>query len=283
MAIGERTPLAALDAPASGRMAVGEAITNLLAAPIELRAGQAQLQLDGRVQRRSRATTRALYDTVRAVAIELCPALGISVPVGKDSLSMRTRWRDPSGAARQVTAPVSLIVSSFATLADVRPASTPQLVPRRHDPDPGRPRRRPHALGGIDAGAGAGPVRRRRARPRRPGAAARAGRGGQPLREAGLVLAYHDRSDGGLWATVCEMAFAGHLGVALNVDLLVTESDGIGDSRAEFGDAKNWATQVSGRRDELTLRALFNEELGAVIQVPTARRDEAMQVLRAPA
>jgi phosphoribosylformylglycinamidine synthase len=101
------------------------------------------------------------------------------------------------------------------------------------------------------------------------------------LREAGIVLAYHDRSDGGLWATVCEMAFAGHLGVALNVDLLVTESDGIGDSRAEYGDSKNWATQVSARREELTLRALFNEELGAVIQVPTARRDEAMQVLRA--
>ena len=101
------------------------------------------------------------------------------------------------------------------------------------------------------------------------------------LRDAGLVLAYHDRSDGGLWATVCEMAFAGHLGVALNVDLLVTESDGIGDSRAEYGDSKNWATQVSARREELTLRALFNEELGAVIQVPTARRDEAMQILRA--
>ena len=101
------------------------------------------------------------------------------------------------------------------------------------------------------------------------------------LRDAGLVLAYHDRSDGGLWATLCEMAFAGHLGVSLNVDLLVTEGDGIGDSRAEYGDSKNWATQVSARREELTLRALFNEELGVVIQVPTARRDEAMQVLRA--
>ena len=88
--MGERTPLAALDAPASGRMAVGEAITNLLAAPIELIARQAQLQLDGRLRRAGEDA--ALYDTVRAVGMELCPALGISVPVGKDSLSMRTRW-----------------------------------------------------------------------------------------------------------------------------------------------------------------------------------------------
>jgi len=101
------------------------------------------------------------------------------------------------------------------------------------------------------------------------------------LRDAGLVLAYHDRSDGGLWAAVCEMAFAGHLGVSLNVDMLVTEGDGIADSRADHGDSKNWATQVGARRDELTLRALFNEELGAVVQVPTARRDEAMRLLRA--
>jgi phosphoribosylformylglycinamidine synthase len=101
------------------------------------------------------------------------------------------------------------------------------------------------------------------------------------LRDAGLVLAYHDRSDGGLWAAACEMAFAGHLGVSLNVDLLVTESDGIADSRSDQGDAKNWAQQVGARREELTVRALFNEELGAVVQVPTARRDEALAILRA--
>jgi len=100
------------------------------------------------------------------------------------------------------------------------------------------------------------------------------------LRDAGMLLAYHDRSDGGLWAAACEMAFAGHLGVSLNVDLLVTEGDGIADSRAEYGDSKNWAQQVSARREELTLRALFNEELGAIFQVATARRDEAMRILR---
>ena len=101
------------------------------------------------------------------------------------------------------------------------------------------------------------------------------------LRAEGKLLAYHDRSDGGLWATVCEMAFAGHVGMSLNVDMLIVEGDGISDSRADFGDSKNWATQVGARRDELTLRALFNEELGAVIQVPTAVRNEVMQVLRA--
>jgi len=100
------------------------------------------------------------------------------------------------------------------------------------------------------------------------------------IRERGWLLACHDRSDGGLWATVCEMAFAGRRGVSLNVDILVTEGDGIGDSRAEVGDSKNWATQVSERRKELTLRALFNEELGVVLQVPTPARNEVMALLR---
>src|SRR5258708_38095151 len=92
------------------------------------------------------------------------------------------------------------------------------------------------------------------------------------LRSAGLVLAYHDRSDGGLWATVCEMAFAGHLGVSLNVDLLVTEGDGIADSRAEYGDSKNWARQVGARRPEVTLRAPFNDDPGTAVQAPAAPR-----------
>jgi phosphoribosylformylglycinamidine synthase len=100
------------------------------------------------------------------------------------------------------------------------------------------------------------------------------------LRAQGRLLAYHDRSDGGLFAAACEMAFAGHVGVALNVDLLVTEGDGISDSRAEYGDAKNWAGQVSARREELTLKALFNEELGVLLQVRTAERDAVLQTLR---
>ncbi|MDP4770732.1 MAG: phosphoribosylformylglycinamidine synthase subunit PurQ, partial [Limnohabitans sp.] len=100
------------------------------------------------------------------------------------------------------------------------------------------------------------------------------------LRAQGQILAYHDRSDGGLLAAVAEMAFAGHVGVALNVDMLVTEGDGITDSRADHGDAKNWAGQVSARRDELTLKALFNEELGVVLQVRTSERNAVIQTLR---
>ncbi len=100
------------------------------------------------------------------------------------------------------------------------------------------------------------------------------------LRAEGQLLAYHDRSDGGLWAAACEMAFAGHLGLSLNVDLLVTEGDGITSSLAEYGDSKNWASQVGERRNELTLKALFNEELGVLIQVPRAERDAVMGVLR---
>jgi phosphoribosylformylglycinamidine synthase len=277
MSLGERTPLASLDAPASGRMAVGEALTNLLAAPFEL--SRVKLSCNWMAACGEPGEDAALYDTVQAVGMELCPALGISVPVGKDSLSMRTRWSD-GGEAKQVTAPVSLIVTAFATLADVRPVLTPQLQPGDT------------SLILIDLGCG----KNRMAGSMLAQVLNQFGNevpdlddpallksliaAINQLRAEGQLLAYHDRSDGGLWAAVCEMAFAGHLGVSLNVDLLVTEGDGIRDSRADHGDSKNWAGQVSARREELTLRALFNEELGAVIQVPTAVRDAVMQTLR---
>ncbi|MEO7010145.1 MAG: phosphoribosylformylglycinamidine synthase, partial [Caldimonas sp.] len=282
MALGERTPLAALDAPASGRMAVGEAITNLLAAPIELERVKLSCNWMAACSDDPQAPgdDAALYDTVAAVGMELCPALGISVPVGKDSLSMRTRWRDDGGGAKQVTAPVSLIVTAFATLADVRPASTPQLLAGDTTLlliDLGHGRMR---MGGSMLAQVLGQFGNEVPDLDDPALLKALVEAINRLREAGIVLAYHDRSDGGLWAAVCEMAFAGHCGVSLNVDLLVTEGDGIGDSRAEYGDAKNWAAQVGARREELTLRALFNEELGAVIQVPTVRRDEALQTLR---
>ena len=122
--MGERTPLAVIDAPAAGRMAVAEAITNLLAAPVEL--PRVKLSCNWMAACGEPGEDAALHDTVRAVGLELCPALGISVPVGKDSLSMRTRWSE-GGEAKQVTAPVSLIVSAFASLADVRGTLTPQL------------------------------------------------------------------------------------------------------------------------------------------------------------
>jgi phosphoribosylformylglycinamidine synthase len=282
MAIGERTPLAVLDAPASGRMAVGEAITNLLAAPIALDRVKLSCNWMAACSDDPAAPgdDAALYDTVRAVGMELCPALGISVPVGKDSLSMRTRWQE-GGTAKQVTAPVSLIVTAFATLDDVRPCATPQLQPGDTTlilVDLGQGRMR---LGGSMLAQVLGQFGNDVPDLDEPSALKALVEAVTQLREASLLLAYHDRSDGGLWATVCEMAFAGHLGVSLNIDLLVTEGDGIADSRAEYGDSKNWAAQVGARRDELTLRALFNEELGAVIQVPTARRDEALRVLRA--
>jgi phosphoribosylformylglycinamidine synthase len=286
MAIGERTPLAVADAPASGRMAVGEAITNLLAAPVVLERVKLSCNWMAACSDdpANPGDDAALYDTVRAVALELCPALAVGVPVGKDSLSMRTRWRAPGEGGgmveKQVTAPVSLVVTAFATLDDVRPSLTPQLMPGDStlvlvDLGAGQMR-----MGGSMLAQVTGQYGRTVPdldEPQRLQALVAAV---NRLRDAGLVLAYHDRSDGGLWAAVCEMAFAGRQGVTLNVDLLVTQSDGIADSRAEYGDSKNWAAQVSARREELTLRALFNEELGCVLQVPGARRDEALRVLR---
>ncbi|HYE41033.1 MAG TPA: phosphoribosylformylglycinamidine synthase, partial [Ramlibacter sp.] len=222
-----------------------------------------------------------LYDTVRAVAMELCPALGVSIPVGKDSLSMRTQWSE-GGEVRKVTSPVSLVVSAFASLDDVRGTLTPQLDAQQDTTlvlvDLGRGRNR---MGGSILAQALG----------QPGGTVpdlddahdlvKLVAAVNELRAQGRVLAYHDRSDGGLFATACEMAFAGHVGVALNVDLLVTEGDGISDSRAEYGDAKNWASQVGARREELTLKALFSEELGVVLQVRNTERNEVMQVLRA--
>jgi phosphoribosylformylglycinamidine synthase len=300
MAMGERTPLASLGsmaAAASGRMAVGEAITNLLAAPVPS-LERVKLSCNWMAACGQPGEDAALYDTVRAVALGLCPALGIGVPVGKDSLSMRMAWTDEAGAARQVVSPVSLVVSAFAALDDIRSAWTPDL--KRLSPDGALGHTGPAGdttLVLVDLGQG----RKRLAGSMLAqvvGAFGSADADGLPdlddpallrglaaalaeLRAQGRVLAYHDRSDGGLWACVCEMAFAGHLGVSLNVDLLVTEGDGIGDSRAEYGDSKNWAAQVGARRHELTLRALFNEELGVVLQVPTVVRNEVMQTLRA--
>ena len=279
MSMGERTSLAALDAPASGRMAVGEALTNLLGAPFDL--ARVKLSANWMAACGEPGEDAALYDTVRAVGLELCPALGIGIPVGKDSLSMRTRWTGEDGQTRQVVAPVSLIVSAFATLEDVRGTVTPQLQPGDTTlllVDLGQGRMR---LGGsmlAQVLGGFGDVVPDLDDPQALKSLVAAVHG---LRERGWLLACHDRSDGGLWATVCEMAFAGHLGVSLNVDILVTEGDGITDSRAEVGDSKNWASQVGERRNELTLRALFNEELGVVLQVPTAVRNEVMGLLRA--
>ena len=273
MAMGERTPLAVIDAAASGRMAVGEAITNIAAAPIK-DISDIKLSANWMAACGQPGQDAALFDTVKAVGMELCPALGISIPVGKDSLSMRTTWND-GDAAKAVMSPVSLIVSAFAPVTDVRRSLTPQLRTDCGDT----------ALILIDLGRGKN----------RLGASALAQVTQQLGNEApdvdsaddlkgffaaiqqlnadGKLLAYHDRSDGGLYATLCEMAFAGRCGLSVNLDILAME----GEHAADWGDAKNWAGQVAERRNELTLRALFSEELGAVMQVRAddkTRRDE---------
>jgi phosphoribosylformylglycinamidine synthase len=279
MAMGERTPLAAINAPASGRMAVAEAITNMLAAPIEL--SKVKLSANWMAACGEPGEDADLYATVKAVGMELCPQLGISIPVGKDSLSMRTQWQE-DGVLKKVTSPVSLIITGFAAIDDVRGTLTPQLDAQEPDSslvliDLGRGQNR---MGGSILGQVLGqsgnttPDLDNADDLKALVAAVNA------LRQQGLILAYHDRGDGGLLATVAEMAFAGHVGVALNVDMLVTEGDGITDGRMDSGEGKNWGQQIAGRREDLTLRALFNEELGAVLQIRTAERSQVMQVLR---
>ena len=276
MAMGERTPLAVINAPASGRMAVGEAITNIAAASIR-HLSDIKLSANWMAACGQPGQDAALFDTVKAVGMELCPALGISIPVGKDSLSMRTTWQDAAGD-KAVISPVSLIVSAFSPVADVRLTLTPQLRT-----DAGET-----VLMLIDLGRGKN----------RMGASALAQvfqqigdttpdvdsaedlkaffNAIQSLNREQQVLAYHDRSDGGLYASLCEMAFAGRTGVSVNVDILVTE----GEHASDWGDSKNWASQVGERRNDLTLRALFNEELGAVIQVRADQKSAVMNVLR---
>ncbi|WP_028225042.1 phosphoribosylformylglycinamidine synthase [Paraburkholderia ferrariae] len=278
MTMAERTPLAVIDAPASGRMAVGEAITNIASAPI-VSLDTLKLSANWMAACGAPGEDAALYDTVKAIGMELCPALGIGIPVGKDSLSMRTKWND-AGVAKEVVAPVSLIISAFAPVEDVRRHLTPQL--RRADEagesvliaiDLGRGKNR---LGGsifaqVTQQVGDAVPDVDSAEDLKQFFSAI-----QQLNANEQLLAYHDRSDGGLWATVCEMAFAGHTGVSLNVDMLALDAD----HESDYGDAKDWAKQTSGRREDRTLRALFSEELGAVIQVPAQQRDAVFAVLR---
>ncbi len=241
MAMGERTPLAVLDAPASGRIAVGEALTNLLAAgPLDL--DQVRLSANWMAASGVGSEDAALFDTVAAVT-ELCRALCIAIPVGKDSLSMSTAWQAPDGP-RTVIAPVSLIVSAFAPVADVRRVLTPQLradegsllylldVGAGHNRLGGSCLAQSHGIAGGQSPDVDEP------RPLQQLYACLA-----DLQRRGLVLAYHDRADGGLFVTLCEMAFAGRAG--FDVEL------------------------PGGGRGDL-LAALFAEELGVVLQVCAA-------------
>ena len=211
MAMGERTPVALLDAPASGRLAVAEAITNILAADIDS-LSQIRLSANWMAACGEPGEDAALYATVHAVAKELCPQLGIAIPVGKDSLSMKTAWREGS-VERSVVAPVSLIVSAFAPLQDARRTLTPALQLDERptslwliDLAGGRNRLGASALAQVYGELGEEPADLDQPQ-RLTQLAAALGE----LRAAGMLRAYHDRSDGGLFVTLLEMAFAGAL------------------------------------------------------------------------
>jgi len=249
MAIGERSPLALIDSAAAARMAVGEAITNLCAAPVET-LHRVKLSANWMAAAGHAGEDARLFDAVHAVAMELCPAIDLAIPVGKDSLSMQAQWQ-ADGAAHKVVSPVSLVVTAFAPVTDVRTQLTPMLS---REPDT--------ELWLIGLGAGK----------QRLGGSVLSqcfdGFGGAvpdvdaperlkaffelvcEAREAGLLLAYHDRSDGGAFAALCEMAFTAHVG--LDIDL-----EAWGDDRS---------------RD--VLRTLFSEELGAVVQIAAEDRAE---------
>jgi phosphoribosylformylglycinamidine synthase len=241
MAMGERTPLAMLDAPASGRMAVAEAITNIASARIA-RLQDVKLSANWMAAAGHPGEDQALFDTVRAVGMELCPALGIVIPVGKDSMSMHTRWH-ADGQERSVTAPLSLIVSAFAPVVDVRACVTPQLRPDEAAEllvvDLGGGRNR---LGGSALALAWNQVGDEVPDLDEPARLAAFFEVMQACLADRLLLAYHDRSDGGLFAALCEMAFAGHCG--LDVDIRALGKD--------------------------SLAALFTEELGGVLQVRLA-------------
>ena len=251
MAIGERTPLALINAPASGRMAVGEALTNMAGTPIS-DLGDIKLSANWMAAAGHPGEDARLYETVRAVGMELCPRLGIAIPVGKDSMSMKTVWQQDD-IRREMAAPLSLIISGFAPVTDVRKVLTPQLRTDLGDSD----------LILVDLGKGEN----------RLGASALAqvykqlGHRGpdlddpemvkrffttlQELNRDGLLLAYHDRSDGGLLVTLLEMAFAGRCGLDINI-----AGVGVDD-----------------------LAVLFSEELGAVLQVGHTDTDDVLNVL----
>ncbi len=277
MAMGERTPLAVIDAPASGRMAVGEAITNIAAADIAA-IEDIKLSANWMAAAGVAGEDARLFRTVEAVGMALCPALGVSIPVGKDSLSMKTAWSD-GDARKEVVAPVSLIISAFAPVVDATRTLTPALAVDDATQDT--------ELVLLDLGGGRN----------RLGGSALAQVFGQvgntvpdvddpkllrsffacvrKLSREGKVLAYHDRSDGGLFATVVEMMFASRAGVTLYLDALT-----FAEREADVDDYDVTATAQKLGEAEAVLAALFNEELGAVVQIRRADRDAVMAVLR---
>ena len=252
MAMGERTPIALVNPAASGRMAIGEAITNIAAASID-NLRNIRLSANWMAAAGYPGEDAALFDTVKAVGEELCPRLGLAIPVGKDSLSMKTVWQQ-GDEAREMTAPLSLIISAFSPVTDIRKTLTPQLRTDKGDTDlilvdlgKGRNRLAASSLAQVY-----GQVGHQSPDLENPEALKAFFNAVQELRADGLILAYHDRADGGLLATLAEMSFAGHTGLTVCV----------------------------GQFSEQLLPALFNEELGAVLQVKHCDTDTVLEVFR---
>ncbi|WP_207391090.1 phosphoribosylformylglycinamidine synthase [Rahnella victoriana] len=251
MSLGERAPVALLDFAASGRMAVGEALTNL--ATVEIGSlKRVKLSANWMSAAGHPGEDAGLYAAVKAVGEELCPALGITIPVGKDSMSMKTRWQE-GNEQREMTSPLSLVITAFARVEDVRHTVTPQLRTDKGDT----------VLLLVDLGAGhnalgatalAQVYRQLGNTPADVRSAEQLGgffNAMQALVSEQKLLAYHDRSDGGLLVTLAEMAFAGHCGLTADIAALGNDS----------------------------LAALFNEELGAVIQVRASDREAVEKTL----
>jgi phosphoribosylformylglycinamidine synthase len=249
MATGERTPVALLDAPAAGRLAVAEALTNMAAADVGA-IGNVKLSANWMCACGEPGEDAKLFDTVRAVGIDFCPKVGVSIPVGKDSLSMRTVWQDAKGASHRQVAPLSLIVSAFAPVRDVRKTLTPDLKPGGAselllvDLGKGRNRLGASALAQVYNQAGETP-----ADADDPLVLKAFFEAMQELVAKQLLLAYHDRSDGGAVVALAEMAVAGGRGLAVT---------------------------LPGKD---ALAALFSEELGAVLQVADGNVDKVLKVL----
>jgi len=248
MSMGERSPLAVLDAPAAARMAVAEAITNIAAADIE-KLGDVKLSANWMAACGHEGEDARLYDSVRAVGLELCPELGISIPVGKDSLSMKSVWGD-GASRREMVSPVTLNISAFAPVVDARLTLTPQLRMDQGDTDLilldlGKGK---HRLGGSALAQVFGATGEHVPDVDDAGLLKAFFQGIRKLAREDLLLAYHDRSDGGLFVTLCEMAFSGRCGLTIHLEAL--GHDDIG--------------------------TLFAEELGAVIQIRRADRAKVL-------
>ncbi len=264
MAMGERTPIAILNAAASGRIAIGECLTNLAAAYVG-KIGNIKLSANWMVAAGEAGEDANLYDTVKAVGMELCPALGICIPVGKDSMSMRTSWKDSAGQDHKQVSPLSLMVTGFSSVEDVRKTATPDL--KSSDSallliDLGNGQNR---LGGSTLAQVYNQIGN--ATPDLDDPAKFLGffNAIQELLANDLIQAYHDRGDGGLLATVAEMAFAGRKGVTLLLDKLVGEHR---TSNVERSTSNDSSSELSVERSTLdVLSALFAEELGAVLEI----------------